>query len=65
MTKLIAEIGINHGGSLEKAIKIADSAIKSGAEVVKHQTHILYIFHLNTLMGSWISASFRCSLIKH
>ena len=45
---VIAEIGINHGGSLEKAIKIADSAIKSGAEVVKHQTHILddeYSYH--------------------
>lgn len=45
---VIAEIGINHGGSLEKAIKIADSAIKSGAEVIKHQTHILddeYSYH--------------------
>ena len=38
---IISEIGINHGGSLEKAIKIADSAIRSGAEIIKHQTHIL------------------------
>tara|TARA_A100001015_G_C14991682_1_gene714244 strand:+ start:382 stop:1425 length:1044 start_codon:yes stop_codon:yes gene_type:complete len=37
---IIAEIGINHGGSLEKAFNIAKSAIKSGAEVIKHQTHI-------------------------
>ena len=37
---VIAEIGINHGGSLIDAIKIADSAIRSGAEVIKHQTHI-------------------------
>jgi len=38
---IITEIGINHGGSLEKAIKIADHAIKGGAEVIKHQTHIV------------------------
>lgn len=37
---IIAEIGINHNGSLDRAIAIADSAIKSGAEVIKHQTHI-------------------------
>ena len=38
---VIAEIGINHGGSLEEALKIADSAIKAGAEIIKHQTHII------------------------
>lgn len=37
---IIAEIGINHNGSIEKAIKIADAAIRSGAEIIKHQTHI-------------------------
>jgi N-acetylneuraminate synthase len=37
---VIAEIGINHGGSLISAIKIAKAAIDSGAEVIKHQTHI-------------------------
>ncbi len=37
---IIAEIGINHNGSIEKDIKIADSAIKSGAKIIKHQTHI-------------------------
>lgn len=37
---IIAEIGINHNGNLDKAIAIADSAIKFGAEVIKHQTHI-------------------------
>jgi len=45
---IIAEIGINHSGSIEKAIKIADAAIKSGAEVIKHQTHIVddeYSYH--------------------
>jgi N-acetylneuraminate synthase len=45
---IISEIGINHGGSLEKAIKIADAAINSGAKIIKHQTHILddeYSYH--------------------
>ena len=45
---IIAEIGINHNGSLERAINIADQAMKSGAKVIKHQTHIVddeYSFH--------------------
>ena len=37
---VIAEIGINHNGSLELAKKIVDSAFEAGAEVIKHQTHI-------------------------
>ena len=39
---VIAEIGINHGGSLDEAITIADAAIDAGAEVLKHQTHVVY-----------------------
>ncbi len=45
---IIAEVGINHNGSLERAINIADQAIKSGARVIKHQTHIVddeYSYH--------------------
>jgi N-acetylneuraminate synthase len=38
---VIAEIGINHEGSLETAIAMADAAIDAGAEVIKHQTHII------------------------
>ena len=37
---IIAEIGINHNGKLDAAIAIADSAIKAGAEMLKHQTHL-------------------------
>ena len=37
---VVAEIGINHGGSIEIALQIAESAIDAGAEVIKHQTHI-------------------------
>ena len=37
---VIAELGINHNGSIERAVKIADAAIKSGAKIIKHQTHI-------------------------
>ncbi len=38
---VIAEIGINHGGSLDVAKKMVDTAVKSGIEVIKHQTHIV------------------------
>ncbi len=38
---VIAEIGINHEGSLEVAIDMADAAIDAGAEVIKHQTHVV------------------------
>jgi len=38
---VIAELGINHGGSLKVAIDLADSAIEAGAEFIKHQTHIV------------------------
>jgi N-acetylneuraminate synthase len=38
---VIAEIGINHGGSLDLAIHMADTAIGVGAEIVKHQTHVI------------------------
>ena len=36
---VIAEIGINHMGSLSKAKKLVDSAIRSGANAVKFQTY--------------------------
>lgn len=38
---IIAELGINHNGSLDKAIYLADLAIKSGAKIIKHQTHVI------------------------
>ena len=38
---VIAEIGINHGGSIDLAIQLADAAIDAGAEIVKHQTHVI------------------------
>lgn len=38
---IISEIGINHNGSLDLAIHLSDSAIKAGAEVIKHQTHVV------------------------
>ena len=38
---VIAEIGINHNGNLKLAKKMVDAACNSGAEVIKHQTHIV------------------------
>ena len=38
---VIAEIGINHNGSLEEAKKMVDAACDAGIEMIKHQTHII------------------------
>ncbi len=38
---VIAEIGINHEGSIEVAKQMVDAAYKAGAEIVKHQTHVV------------------------
>ncbi len=38
---VIAEIGINHEGSLQVAKEMVDAAHRAGVEVVKHQTHIV------------------------
>tara|TARA_Y100001978_G_C23345083_1_gene269319 strand:+ start:138 stop:494 length:357 start_codon:yes stop_codon:yes gene_type:complete len=38
---IVAEIGINHGGSLEIAKKMVFEASKVGAEYIKHQTHFV------------------------
>jgi sialic acid synthase SpsE len=38
---VIAEIGINHEGSLETAVQMVDAAARAGAEIVKHQTHVV------------------------
>ena len=37
---IIIELGINHNGNLKLAKKIILEAKKSGAEIIKHQTHI-------------------------
>lgn len=38
---VIVEIGINHNGSLKTAYEMVDAAHKAGAEVIKHQTHVV------------------------
>lgn len=38
---VIAEIGINHGGSLAVAVEMVDAAAAAGAEMIKHQTHVV------------------------
>lgn len=38
---VIAEIGINHEGSLDTAKQMVDAAAKAGAEIIKHQTHVV------------------------
>lgn len=59
---IIAEIGINHGGSLDVAKQMAYLAAESGCECIKHQTHIVddemtdhakAIFPPNSSMSIW------------
>ncbi|WPY97898.1 N-acetylneuraminate synthase family protein [Christiangramia sp. OXR-203] len=38
---VIAEIGINHEGSLKVAKEMVDAARRAGVEMIKHQTHIV------------------------
>jgi N-acetylneuraminate synthase len=38
---VIVEIGINHEGNLQTAFEMVDAAWKAGAEVIKHQTHVV------------------------
>ena len=38
---VIVEIGINHEGNLDVAFDMVDAAYKVGAEVIKHQTHVI------------------------
>ena len=37
---ILAEVGINHEGSIDKAIQLIDAAKESGAEAIKFQTHL-------------------------
>ena len=39
---IIVELGINHVGNINLAKKLIISAKKSGAEIIKHQTHMPY-----------------------
>ncbi len=38
---VIAELGINHEGSLQTAFEMVDAAARAGVEILKHQTHIV------------------------
>lgn len=38
---VIAEIGINHNGSIKTAFEMVDAAAEAGAEMIKHQTHVV------------------------
>jgi len=38
---VVAELGINHEGSLEIAFEMVDAAKNAGVEVLKHQTHVI------------------------
>ena len=67
---VIAEIGINHGGSLDVAKEMVRLAAGAGCEVIKHQTHFLedemtdeakQIFPPNADVSIW-EVMARCAL---
>jgi N-acetylneuraminate synthase len=69
---VIAEIGINHGGSLEVAKGMVLAAHRAGCEMVKHQTHFVedemtdeakQIFPPNADVSIW-EVMARCALSK-
>ncbi len=69
---VIAEIGINHGGSLSVAKAMVRSAREAGCEMVKHQTHFVddemteeakMIYPPNADISIW-DVMERCSLSK-
>lgn len=69
---VIADMGINHGGSLALAKSIVLSASQSGCEMIKHQTHFIedemtveakHIFPPNADVSIW-DVMARCALSK-
>lgn len=69
---VIAEIGINHGGSLDVAKAMVSAAHRAGCEMVKHQTHFVddemtdeakNIFPPNADVSIW-EVMARCALSK-
>ena len=46
---VIAEIGLNHGGDIKKALRLIDSAVRAGVDAVKFQT---YVTEKRTFKGS-------------
>jgi sialic acid synthase SpsE len=37
---VVVEAGINHEGSIDKAVQLVDAAVRAGAELIKFQCHI-------------------------
>ena len=65
---VIAEIGINHEGSLDKALQMVDAAAQAGCECVKFQSHVVDdemipndVIPGNTTESIW-DIMVRCSL---
>jgi len=62
--KIVAEIGINHGGDLDTARELVDVAIDSGCDAVKFQTYwnIPEFAHFNLSKCEWQRLFLYCEL---
>ena len=67
--KIIAEIGFNHDGDLNKGLELVQKAAKSGANYVKFQTYNEDIAlpssqHFKNIQSSEIDISFHKELLR-
>lgn len=66
-TLIIAEIGMNHNGSFDNAIKLVDQAVEAGADVVKFQLrHLEEVYSDDSLSknNADLSTQYTIDLLK-
>ena len=58
-TYVICEIGINHNGSIDEALRLIDSAAKSGVDAVKFQKRNLSEIYSKSILDDSTSAEWN------
>ena len=63
-TIIIAEAGVNHNGSISKALKLVDYAAKAKADYIKFQTYVTEDLVQKKLQLANIKKIFRISTLN-